>query len=494
MKGGATTMKKITEMSRLVLASLMIIAATAAMAQSQTVTITLKNGTIKKYTSWDSIRYVGGEWNTTGGIGVKIYTNGSTVSDDYLYSQMDNFVITTPIISVAAPVISPNGGTITGPTTVTITAETGATIYYTTDGTYPTSSATALTATTNVTLTVTQTTTIRAIAMRHNNFSSETSAVFTMQTPADNNVNANWKETSYGIPESGPKNYTNSAATYTQAWRLEYPHINTSNNSMVVVHATSQYGISLSIELDKSQRANRWSCFEMHNGVPNNNVGRYNGNFMVDDCVPQQYQVTHSEYTTGQYTTSCTNLDGSTTTLFARGHVCASEDRQSHSDQNKQTFFTSNIHPQYQQHNGGLWGRMESKVQDWGYSSSFRDTLYVCKGATIANVTLDGNTVSGTIPYSEVKTKFGVTLTGTLTIPRYWYMAILCYKNGSYHAMAFWTEQINSTCRNTTLSSCMISIDELEQRTGIDFFCNLPDDIENTVEATVETSFWNVTN
>ena len=87
-----------------------------------------------------------------------------------------------------------------------------------------------------------------------------------------------------------------------------------------------------------------------------------------------------------------------------------------------------------------------------------------------------------------------MTLTGTLTIPRYWYMAILCYKNGSYHAMAFWTEQINSTCRNTTLSSCMISIDELEQRTGIDFFCNLPDDIENTVEATVETSFWNVTN
>ena len=38
----------------------------------------------------------------------------------------------------------------------------------------------------------------------------------------------------------------------------------------------------------------------------------------------------------------------------------------------------------------------------------------------------------------------------------------------------------------------MISIDELERRTGIDFFCNLPDDIENTVEATVETSFWNL--
>ena len=137
---------------------------------------------------------------------------------------------------------------------------------------------------------------------------------------------------------------------------------------------------------------------------------------------------------------------------------------------------------------------MESKVQEWGYSSSFRDTLYVCKGATIADVTLNGTTQSGLIPKSEVLTKFGVNITGTLPIPRYWYMAVLCLKNGQYHAMAFWSEQINSTCSSTPLQSCVITIDELERRTGIDFFCNLPDDIENAVEAAVDTSFWNIGN
>ena len=35
-----------------------------------------------------------------------------------------------------------------------------------------------------------------------------------------------------------------------------------------------------------------------------------------------------------------------------------------------------------------------------------------------------------------------------------------------------------------------MSIDALEQETGIDFFHNLPDNIENTVEATYNVNDW----
>ena len=307
------------------------------------------------------------------------------------------------------------------------------------------------------------------------------------------NTNANWNIYSDVWTQYNASN-TASGATHAQAWRLEYPQINSSSTSVVAVKRTSQYGISLSLEVEGSKRANRWTCFEMHNGLPNNNVGRCASSFSTDTDIPSSYRTTHDEYTDGKYTTTTTNLDGSNTVLFARGHVCASEDRQSSSDQNRHTFITSNIHPQYQAHNGGLWGRMESQLQTWGYSSSFRDTLYVCKGATIADVNLDGTTKTGVITNTEVKNQFGVNITGTLTIPRYWYMAVLCLKNGQYHAMAFWTEQINSSCSSTTLQSCMISIDELEARTGIDFFCNLPDDIETTVEASFDNNFWGVGN
>lgn len=471
------------------LLGLMTIANAMANVDFETLTITLKNNQVVTYhaSELDSVRYVGGDFGT--GIGVKIYLKNNTQSVDYLYSQITSFVKSQQEV-VETPVITPNGGTIyAGETkTVRITCATeDAIIYYTTDNTAPSASSAPYTGP----IIVSQSITIKAIAIKGEVSSEIATAIFTYSSGTDNNLNANWHETAYNIPESG-ETAKSSSATYNQAWRIEYPHINTSSNSMVVVHATSEYEISLSMELDKSQRANRWSCFTMHAGVPNNDVGR--GSFKKDPLVPAASQVEDSEYTTGKYTTSCRNLDGSNTTLFARGHICASEDRQSLKEQNNHTFYTSNCHPQYQAHNGGLWGRLETIVQSWGYNNNFRDTLYVCKGATIANVNLDGSTVSGTIPYSEVQSLFGVTLTGTLTIPRYWYMAVLCLKDGTYHAMAFWSEQINSSCSNTTLRSCMITIDELERRTGIDFFCNLPDDIEDAVEATVETSFWNVTN
>ena len=397
----------------------------------------------------------------------------------------------TPV-TVEAPTFSqPSGSVFQGDTDIIITGPQGSQIYFTVDGSIP--------STTNYwdhglspfTLSIgVGTITIKAIAVLNGQSSTVVTAVYTVESaPVDNNVNANWKETSYNIPQSGPTP-TSSSATYNQAWRIEYPHITPNSNYMVVVKATDEYGISLSLELDKNQRANHWTCFTMHAGTPNNNVGR-TPSFSVDDDVPTAYQVNTTEYTRGKYTTSVTNLDGSNMTMFARGHICASEDRQSSSEQNSHTFVTSNIHPQYQAHNAGLWQRMEGKVQGWGYNNNFRDTLYVCKGATIADVNLNGSTSSGIIPYSEVQSLFGVTLTGTLTIPRYWYMAVLCLKNGTYHAMAYWTEQINSSCSSTTLQSCIISIDELEQRTGIDFFCNLPDDIEEEVEAVVDYNFWN---
>lgn len=390
----------------------------------------------------------------------------------------------TPITTVEAPIFSPIPDTYSSPQTVTMTTATsGAAIYYTTDGTTPSSNSTRYTEP----ITVTTTTTFRAIAILDGISSAVTTATFTI---IDNNANANWRETSYNIPESSA-NATSSSATYGMAWRLEYPHIRPDDNSTVVVHASDDgYGISYSLELDKTQRANRWTCFSMHDGTPDNNVGRVTSTFSPESCVEPAYQVSTTEYTTGNYTKSSINLDGSNMVTFSRGHICASEDRQSSEDQNRFTFITSNCHPQYQAHNAGLWSRMESRVQDWGYSSTFRDTIYVCKGATITDVKLNDTTTSGTIPASEVKALFGVDITGTLVIPRYWYMAILCLKNGQYHAMAYWTEQINSSCSSTTLSSCVISIDELEARTGIDFFCNLPDDIETVVESTVETNFW----
>ena len=103
--------------------------------------------------------------------------------------------------------------------------------------------------------------------------------------------------------------------------------------------------------------------------------------------------------------------------------------------------------------------------------------MYVCKGGTIDNKSQIAGTINGHI------------------IPKYFFMAILISKkqssgNVKYDAMAFWIEHKNCTDNNNALKKYVITIDELEKKTGIDFFCNLPDDIEKKVESTVDMRLW----
>ena len=82
-----------------------------------------------------------------------------------------------PAVAVEAPVFSVDGGTYTEDQTVTITcATTGASIYYTLDGTEPTTASTPYTAA----LTISETTTLKAIASDGTNVSTVTTATYTI--------------------------------------------------------------------------------------------------------------------------------------------------------------------------------------------------------------------------------------------------------------------------------------------------------------------------
>ena len=254
---------------------------------------------------------------------------------------------------------------------------------------------------------------------------------------ADNNVNRN---------------------TNPRAQRLEYPRLKEGNDQLLVIHSTALYGITFSLEWDCSKKSQRWTCYQFHNGIPDNNVGR-SKSWKDDPNIPSTYQ-THSSQFSNPY---------------SRGHMCMSNDRQSSKEQNAQTFYISNAHPQYQNHNGNLWLTLENKVNEWGNNSSFRDTLYVVKAGTI----------------DKADQRLANTSTG-LVVPKYFYMAILCVKNGQYKATGFWTEHTNAIITNAKPKNYAVSIRELEERTGIDFFCNLPDDIEETVESSYSLSAWGI--
>lgn len=269
-----------------------------------------------------------------------------------------------------------------------------------------------------------------------------------------------------GSDETSGNANANSTILTGEAGRLEFPKVRNDGHSMVVVHYTDGYGLNYSVEWDCEKRAQRWTCYAMYNA---NSVTNWNRNnwknatwqgkqwhsdpFQEDPDLPEYCRTTLSDYR------------GSG---FNRGHICPSADRLCSMDANGQTFYLSNMQPQYYNFNAGLWEKMEEQVRSWN-RSSFRDTLYVCKGGTIED-------------YGATKGVMGHTSSG-LIVPRYFFMAMLCKKGNTYKAIGLWAEHINADHSSDKLSDYAVSIDELEQLTGIDFFCNLPDDTERRVES-----------
>ena len=172
---------------------------------------------------------------------------------------------------------------------------------------------------------------------------------------------------------------------------------------------------------------------------------------------------------------------------YDKGHLCASEDRVYCEDANKQTFYYANISPQIASFNQKYWMYLEQQVQKWGRSTreGTYDKVYVVKGGTLNKLLTNftGTMKGGDGKYPETDAE-GFTIHG-LAVPAYYYMAILAEKGDTYHAIAFLVPHSELLPQKPTADDFQVyavSIDKLEQETGIDFFCNLPDVIEDEVE------------
>ena len=354
--------------------------------------------------------------------------------------------------TVKTPTFSVSSRTLYNTTTsVTIsTATSGATVYYTTDGTEPSATNYAGSGTNSVSLTITASMTVKAIAILDSESSSVASATYTVDTSGSSSGDGN-------VNRNSLSSYYNSSK---YMYRLEWPHIRENGNQTWLAKSESGYGLALEMEWDNSLIANRFTCYYMDSKNSVQNVSR-SDSFKEDPEVPSATRSTLSDYS------------GSG---FSRGHLCPSADRRASNAQQALTYYLSNMQPQYQTHNGAQWATLEANVRTW--AAQF-DTLYVVKAGTIENVTINGSTKSG------IKS---VKCNNRLIVPEYFYMALMGYtkSTNTYTAVGIWTYHYNDS--GDKQDEVYMSIDELETRTGIDFFCNLPDEVEETVEASYDSS------
>lgn len=244
------------------------------------------------------------------------------------------------------------------------------------------------------------------------------------------------------------------------ASRIEIPSLN--DDDYFLTRTTTVDGkenITYSISFNSVRQHSRWVAFTFNESNRNKKVGR-SDNFQPDPDYIGKYTMTSQQI----------NKNG-----FQRGHLVASYDRVYSREANEQTFYMSNMSPQLGRFNTGIWNDLEYMINKegsgWGCNPNFADTLYVVKGGTIA----EGQYYSkGTCP----------------TVPGYYFMALLRLKDTKYYGIAFMFEHKNN--HSGGVADYAITIDELEEFTEIDFFCNLNDKLEDAVESTIDKKSWNL--
>jgi len=245
--------------------------------------------------------------------------------------------------------------------------------------------------------------------------------------------------------------------------RLEFPRLRDIGNNIVVVHKTSDSysdGVNYSVEWDIEKKSQRWTCYQMMRGYRVTGVKPYDGNplYPFDEDLPR-YDYFSQDLFWGSG--------------FDHGHICPKASRLYSDRANYQTFYLTNMQPQYHVFNAGIWVKLENRIRSAWTPSNSTDVLYVCKGGTIDN-----------------ENQIIKRISGKLIVPKYFFTALLLKNSSGYRAVGFWFEHTADDHSEDNLKDYAISIDALEQLTGIDFFCNLPDDIEAEVEASYSPKAW----
>ena len=215
-----------------------------------------------------------------------------------------------------------------------------------------------------------------------------------------------------------------------------------------VIHHT-YYTLSYN---EKNEQA-QWVAYVMDRKMLNvPNLPRYN-------YFDPDYQVTtrsafHRDYNSSGYT---------------RGHLVPAGDMAFDTLAMRETFLMSNISPQLRAFNNGIWKELEENVRDWTYKA---ESLYI---------------ISGPIFTGYRKT---IGRENKIAVPDAFFKVLLDYTDPERKAIAFILPHEMSERR---LQEFMVSVDEVERVTGIDFFNEMINDVEEEkLESQFDKTKWNV--
>lgn len=228
---------------------------------------------------------------------------------------------------------------------------------------------------------------------------------------------------------------------------IEIPTITVERSDRVITHK----GYTVSYNYD--WKIPNWVAYELTDIEVQGEVPRYD-RFKPDPMVPQGVTATTNDYKYSGYD---------------RGHMAPAADMKWDEQAMKESFYLSNICPQNPNLNGGVWKDLEEQVRDLAIQ---KGKIFVVCGPIV-------NDNPTTIGENKV------------VVPHYFYKVLLQENNGKVYTIGFVYENISG---RKPMSTYAMSVDDVEEMTGIDFFPSLPNKIEDKAEAEVDFSQWTIKN
>lgn len=232
---------------------------------------------------------------------------------------------------------------------------------------------------------------------------------------------------------------------------------------------------------DKSVRASLWVAYPMHTCYTAGDANRNNSDFGFDPTVETIYQA---------------NLVGrSYTGPFDRGHQIPAADRKCTQAMMNQTFYATNMTPQYSKFNQHMWGYLEGKVRNMVCP----DTLYVVTGAyfkgpydpSIEQLT-DGKLYTTDGTRSQI-----------CPIPSHYFKILLRTVKGNtgrsvdsfdkasdLQAIGIWLQHKDTGYDVNLPAGSVVPVSKIEELTGFEFFNMLNPDIAAEVKQQCNPSAW----
>lgn len=154
---------------------------------------------------------------------------------------------------------------------------------------------------------------------------------------------------------------------------------------------------------------------------------------------------------------------------YDRGHLAPAADFDFNQEALSESFLMSNISPQLPAFNRGSWKELEELVRSW---ASREDSLYIITGPILTDglKKIGGNRVS---------------------VPDYFYKIILDARQAEVKMISFLMPNKKSS---KALHQWVVSVDSVEVLSGLDFFPQLPNILEDSLEGSLQTDYWLLTN